>query len=233
MTFQSTVNLTTSLGLAGSLYTSAPVRGQSLIINSASAAYNIVGATAFTVSSEGIAAAGGTGFFIGILSNPHAYATSGTTSGTLTPTLTLPNYTQGEFVRAGELVVTLPAAAAIGDKVVFDTTTGALSTVAPTIAATGSIATTVLTVSAITAGSIGVGSIITGANVTAGTTVVSLGTGTGGTGTYNVSISQTAASAAIAGNSTAASGKAFVPNSNVSYFTVTAAGLGVISLANA
>lgn len=132
MAFQATVFTTPGFGVPGELYTDGPHRAQSFILSSADAAYNIIGATAFTVSSEGVAAAGGTAPFAGILVNPKVYATSGTTGGgTLAPTMTLPNNTQAEILSMGSIVVTLPAAAAIGDYVVYDTTTGALSTIAP------------------------------------------------------------------------------------------------------
>jgi hypothetical protein len=131
MAFQSSVFLAQGFGVPGELYTDGPHRAESFILESASAAYNIIGATAFTVTNEGIAAAGGTGVFAGILVNPKVYATSGTVSGALAPTLTLPNETQAELLTMGSIVVTLPAAAAIGDSVIYDNTTGALSTIAP------------------------------------------------------------------------------------------------------
>jgi len=66
-------------------------------------------------------------------------------------------------------------------------------------AGTGSIATTVLTITVATSGTLYVGSVISGTGVTAGTKIVSFGTGTGGVGTYNVDVSQTVSSTAIAG----------------------------------
>lgn len=231
MAFQSTVRAFSASGVAGEFACDGPTRAQSAILNSASAAYNIIG-RAFTVSSEGVAAAGGTGRFLGILAMPKEYATSGTTSGTLAPTTTLPNNAVADFVSMGIMFVTLPAAAAIGDLVQYDTTTGALSTTPATTSFTGSIATTVLTVSAVAAGTIQVGMVLTGANVTPGTTITALGTGTGGTGTYTVSVSQTAASATITAPSKATSGNALVPNCVVSYQTVTGAGLGIVTLTN-
>lgn len=131
MAFQSAVQLAQGFGVPGNLYTDGPHRAESYILSSADAAYNIIGATAFTVSSEGVAAAGGTNPFAGILVNSKVYATSGTTSGALTPTMTLPNNAQAEVLSMGSIVVTLPAAAAIGDLVVYNTTTGVLSTIAP------------------------------------------------------------------------------------------------------
>ena len=69
-----------------------------------------------------------------------------------------------------------------------------------TASLTASIATTgggTLTVTAWVGPPLAVGMVLVGANVTAGTTITAFGTGTGGLGTYLVSISQTAASAAV------------------------------------
>lgn len=133
MTFQTTVLAKTGLGVVGELFTDGPHKAESFILTSADASYNVFG-RAFTVSSEGVAAAGGTAKFAGILSNPKGSAFLGTTAGTLVPSLTLPNYAQGELLTMGSMIVSLPAAAAIGDLVVFDNTTGALETIIPTAA---------------------------------------------------------------------------------------------------
>lgn len=129
MSFQSAVQIFTGLGVPGELYQDAPSVVQSYILNSADAAYNIIGATAFTVSSQGVAEAGsgGAGGYAGILVDPKNQALFGNVTS---PTLVLPNYSQGELLTMGIIVVTLPASAAIGDHVVYDDTTGALSTVA-------------------------------------------------------------------------------------------------------
>jgi len=65
---------------------------------------------------------------------------------------------------------------------------------------TGSISGTTLTVTAMTSGTILSGMELTSSGViTAGTTIASFGTGTGGVGTYNITPSQTRASATITG----------------------------------
>lgn len=123
MPFQSTVNLTQGFGVVGELFTESPKRLKSYILNSAS---NPIG-YAYTVASEGVAVLGGTGVFAGILANPKTYALKGTTSGTLTPTLNLQQYEQGELCTMGEIIVYLNSAtAAIGAGVYYDNTTGAL-----------------------------------------------------------------------------------------------------------
>lgn len=134
MSFQSTVFLQQGFGVAGELFTDSPRRAESFILNSADAAYNVFG-RAFTVTSEGVAAAGGTNPFAGFLVNPKGSVLQGTQAGgSLAPTLTLPNYAQGELLTMGSIIVNLPAAAAIGDLVVYDNTTGALSTITPSAA---------------------------------------------------------------------------------------------------
>ena len=225
MGFQSTVGLNQAFGIQGELYANSPSRAQSMTLVSTPNA-NTIG-NAFTVSSEGIATVGGTGVFAGILANPKVYA-----GATLTATMVLADQTQGELVTMGELTVYLNSAAAIGNKVVYNTTSGALSAVPELASFTGSIATTTLTVTAVAAGNIAVGQVLTGANVVPGTVITALGTGTGGTGTYTVSVSQTAASATITAPNVPVSGTAFVPNAEVSHYTLTGAGLGVVTLTN-
>lgn len=238
MSVQSSVSKNQGFGVVGEVFTNGPLRSEAFNLAS-TPQVNTIG-NAFTVVSEGVATVGGTGQFAGILVNPKHYATSGTTAGgTLTPTLVLPDNTNAELLRMGEIIVSLGSAADIGDKVVYNTTTGALSAVPATTVFTGTIddgaapgAGTVLTVTAVTQGTIAVGQIISGTGITAGTRITALGTGTGGTGTYTVSISQEVASTTISADNVAGSGKAFVPNAKVSRYELSGAGLGVITLTN-
>lgn len=134
MGFQSTVFINQGFGVPGELFTDSPWIAQSYTINSGSAAYNIIGATACTVTSQGFcqAGSGGSYGFAGILVDPKDIALFGTGGIPLNPTLTVPNYTQVECLTMGTIIVTLPAAANIGDYVVYNNTTGALSTITPT-----------------------------------------------------------------------------------------------------
>lgn len=133
--FQSSVFLYQASGVPGDLYQDYPHRAQSFQIQSASAAYNIIGATAFTISAPGVAVAGnngGTNYgFAGILFNSKVYALQGDGTNALNPSLVLPNYTQAEFITEGSLWVTLPNTANIGDVVIYNNTTGAISSIAP------------------------------------------------------------------------------------------------------
>lgn len=132
MTFQSTVSLAQGFGVPGELFTDAPYQATPYsIFTSGHAEYNIIGKTCCTVSSEGVCTAGGTGVFAGFLVDPKAQALYGTTVSPLSPSLTVTNYSVVECLTMGVIVVTLPAAAAIGDYVVFTNTTGAISTITP------------------------------------------------------------------------------------------------------
>ncbi len=133
MGFQTAVYADQAIGVPGTLYDNSPLRALSYILNSASAAYNIIGQTAMTVSSDGVAEAGsgGAGGFAGILANPEIQALFGSGGVPLNPSLTLGNGVVAACVTMGRLFVTLPDAANIGDLVVYDDTTGELSTVAP------------------------------------------------------------------------------------------------------
>ncbi len=237
---QTTVNFERALGVPGEWAYDGPQRVQAAILHSASAAYNIVGATACTMTtaaSDGdpnvpiVAAAGGTGLFAGILCNPKVYASYGTSGGgPLAPTMTLANDWNVELALMGELVVTLANAAAPGDQVMYDTTTGALSSTEATAVFTAAQTTTVITVSAISKGNLGVGSVVnTGALQSI---IQSLGSGTGGAGTYNVNTSQSVGSGAMTATSVAPSGKAFVPNCVVDRYAPTGAGLAIVKLTN-
>lgn len=203
MPFQSVVNVELGFGIPGTWFDDAPQRAQPSTLVSASATYNVVGATAYTVttadpgdgSASLIAAAGGSGVFAGILMNPHVYATSGPTTGALNPTMTLPNQFMGELALTGTAIVTIPGPANIGDLVAYDLTTGQLISYPAQTVFTGSIAITtgILTVTALTAGTIAVGQLISGTGIPAGTYIVSAGTGHGAAGTYNTNITPSGA----------------------------------------
>lgn len=131
MTFQSTVAFAQGAGVVGEFYDDSPHRAQPFILQSSDPADNVFG-RAFTVVSEGIAEAGGTGVFAGFLVNPKGATSYGTLAGgTLAPTLTLANEVVAEILNMGSIFVSLPAPAAIGDLVTYDVLTGELATVIP------------------------------------------------------------------------------------------------------
>ncbi len=131
--FQSTVNYQLGSGVPGEFYMDGPQLAQSFILNSASAAYNVFG-RGFSKLSQGVAAAGnsgGTAQFAGILCSPKTHPLYGDGVNPLNPSFTLPNAVNADLVTEGQIWVTLPADCALGDLVVYDNTTGALSTIAP------------------------------------------------------------------------------------------------------
>lgn len=147
MGFQPAVFLQCGAGVPGEMYNTYPHQAASYIINSGSAANNIIGSTVCTITSQSavepgnvgqnIIAAGGTGIFAGFLVDPKNIALFGTGGAPLAPTLVVPNFTQVECLTMGSIWVTLPAAAAIGDVVIFSQATGQISTITPTTAVPG------------------------------------------------------------------------------------------------
>lgn len=133
MTFQSTVSLAQGFGVPGELFADSPSQAQTYTINSGSAAYNIIGATCCTITSQTVCQAGSAGTlgFAGFLVDPKTLALYGTSGAPLAPTLVVPNQAIVECLTMGVIIVTVPAACAIGDYVIYDNTTGAISTITP------------------------------------------------------------------------------------------------------
>lgn len=138
-TFQSTVYLYSGSGIPGEQYDDSPWRALPYTINSVSAAYNIIGSTFCTITSggsltnSGTCQAGSAGTFgvAGLLVAPKDYALYGSGGQALNPTLVVSNQTAVQCATMGRFFVQLPAAANVGDWVIFDNTTGAISTVTP------------------------------------------------------------------------------------------------------
>lgn len=138
MAFQSTVNINQAFGVVGELIQDEPIRAETLLIGTGGFTVGYAGCKSNSTNVATMGGTVGTGvLFAGILINPKTYASGGTTSGPLAPTLTLPANSQGEFLTFGTVVVAITGAANIGDHVQYNTTTGALSCVAPGAAASG------------------------------------------------------------------------------------------------
>ena len=233
MAFQSTVSQAQGFGVPGEQFTDGPWRAEAYTIESASAAYNIIGATACSVTSQGFCAAGKTSAnlpFAGILVDPKDVALFGAGGQPLAPSLTVPNFTAVECATMGSFIVTLPAAAAIGDKVIFDNVTGALSTIstAPFQLSGGTTSTDQTVTMASTAG-VQVGMGVSGAGIPLGAVVDSIIANT----SIEISIPATATATVPltftpTGNLLPA-GKSFA-NAVVDYYTVSGAGLAVITM---
>lgn len=146
--FQSAVNAQIAFGVVGELAYEGPLRAQPGILDSANAANNVIG-RAFSIKagatgswaagSAGAAdpkpiamEAGGNGPFGGILANPKVYTTAGGATGSLSPSMTLPNDTVAEFVtETPGIVVEFPATTNPGDWVYYLVADGTLVTTAP------------------------------------------------------------------------------------------------------
>lgn len=88
--------------------------------------------TSQTAASTTITGTGGPNtIFGGILANPKHQALVGTTSGTLTPTLNVPDNSQIDILEMGIIVLYSNTACSIGDSLVYNIITGAISTVVP------------------------------------------------------------------------------------------------------
>lgn len=167
MTFQTTVSINGGFGVPGERYNDGPWRADSYILRSDVGVTNIIGAKAYTLVSPGVAKAGGNWFddgtpFLGILGNPKVAPLQGTLAGgSLAPTLELPNESQADIISMGAMVVTLPALAAIGDLVIYNITTGALATIAPSVALPGGFTSAFATVTNFAVGSPGFLAVIT------------------------------------------------------------------------
>jgi hypothetical protein len=139
--FQSTVNVGYAFGVPGEFIKDGPRRVVRRQINSGGASPNVIGYAYTAANGTGVASVGGAiingaSIFAGILVGPKEYSSAGGASGPLSPTLSLPDNTDGDFALMGNgLVVALSTAANIGDQVIYNTTTGALAAVAPGAAA--------------------------------------------------------------------------------------------------
>lgn len=136
-TFQSTVNINLGFGVVGELIVDGPQRVESLALDSSGGTigYAFTKSNSTNVATMGGTITSGSTVFAGILVNPKAYASFGSTNP-LDPTLALPGYAQGEFLTMGTIVVALTGAGNIGDIIQYNTTTGALSALAPGSSAT-------------------------------------------------------------------------------------------------
>ena len=132
MPLQTSIAAYPAYGVIGDQFDDGPHRGQPFSLLSANAANNVFG-RAFSKIDEGVAAAGNTAtnyVFAGIMVNAKEHALRGDAAGVLNPSLTLPNGVIVTMVTMGSWFVTLPGAAAIGDLVVFNNTTGILNSIA-------------------------------------------------------------------------------------------------------
>lgn len=237
MAFQTAIAAAQGFGVIGELIFEGPHRAKPAILKAADAANIVVGRYFTRDASDGQYAPGGTGQDGGILCNPKALQSIGTSAGgPLAPTMTVPAGTVGELLEMGAVVASLGNACKPGDKVQYKVADGTLKALPPKATYSGVIAVTtgILTVSDASAGAnLAVGSPVVGTGVPGGTFITALGTGTGGNGTYqtNIVTAVAAFTDGVAPNNPDA-GYALVPNAEVRRTANTAAGLAVVSLTN-
>lgn len=136
MGLQTSVRADQATGVVGEIIYSGPHRAIAGILNTSTASNNVIGRAFTHVAANDLqVAAGGTGVFAGILISPKELTTSGTTTGALEATTTLPNNTTVELLRMGYVIVSLSGDSAIGDDVCYVDATGALFAVDPGAAA--------------------------------------------------------------------------------------------------
>lgn len=132
MTLQSTVALNQGFGVVGEIQYEGPNRAKPGVVKGTAA--NIVVGRWFNIDTTdgqytpGTALAAGSIVLGGILANPKALASVGTSGGgPLAPTLTVPVGTVCEFLSMGEILVQLTNAAKIGDGVYYVNADGTLA----------------------------------------------------------------------------------------------------------
>lgn len=126
MAFQSTIRQFATDAFPGDFVLDGPVRSQPVLLATSDPTLNVIGrAVTLSASTDGVAVAGGTGVFGGILTNSKQYASLGGSSGPLSPTLTLPNNlpVQATTFAPGIAVITTTTAN-VGDPVAFSQLTG-------------------------------------------------------------------------------------------------------------
>ncbi len=142
MAFQTTVNFQSGLGVPGEIYDDGPVRCEPFILTS-TPELNVFGyAFSYNVTlgqgNAKVGNPGGINVFAGYLVTPKNSALFGAGGDPLAATLVLPDGSNGQLLNMGSIVVSLPLPSPgqinIGDLVIYDNVTGALSTITPATA---------------------------------------------------------------------------------------------------
>jgi len=129
MAFQSVVRQFPADGIVGDRALDGPVRAKNVVLRTTDPTQNVIGrAVTMVAATDGVAVAGGTGVFAGILTNSKQYASLGGATGPLSPTLTLPNELPVEATTTipGVFVIT-STTANIGDGVAYANATGIIA----------------------------------------------------------------------------------------------------------
>ena len=122
--FQSSVRAALASGIVGDIINDSPQRVIPAILDSASAANNVIGRAFFHAAGDDLkvsAEGADTLVFAGILINSKQYALTG-----LAATLTLPNEAEVSVMQMGYVIVNLTTAGTIGQEIFADDATGEL-----------------------------------------------------------------------------------------------------------
>lgn len=129
MAFQTTVSMEQGFGVPGDIHLESPSRVEPLIVNSAGNS-NVFGYAYTKSATTNTAQVGGainaSNVFAGLLVNSKEAALH----GGLAPSLAIPDGSIAGFATMGDVVVSVTTACNIGDRLCYNTTTGALSTIA-------------------------------------------------------------------------------------------------------
>lgn len=135
MSLQQSVEFQTGFGVVGEFYDNSPSIVAPWLIESPNAANNVFGraftATSGTVDNTAQAGRSAFGLFAGILIAPKDHALYGVPGNPLAPSLTLPNNVTAQLATMGHIIVTLANPAKIGDRIIYDNTTGVLDAIDP------------------------------------------------------------------------------------------------------
>ena len=134
MGFQNTVRIDQADATIGEVRFGSPMSADPKIINSTSAANNVVGRAVQVVSGNDLevtADLGSAGIFAGIIIHPKSYSLQGTSAGTLESSTTLRNNENIEVLTMGTITVEISTAGNIGDEIFFDFRDGTLMAQAP------------------------------------------------------------------------------------------------------
>jgi len=128
MTFQSQVSAKQGFGVPGDLYSNQARRAEPFAVDTATEVARMM-----SVVSEGICTPGGAAGAVlaGVIFNPKELVNKGSNGNPLEASLDVAANEQVSCLLEGELIISVPADAAIGDTVVYAEADGVLSTVAP------------------------------------------------------------------------------------------------------
>lgn len=134
--FQQQVFINQGFGVPGELWSDAPHRAFTYVLDSDVPTNNVFG-RAFCLKQNSDVPLSiqvgqpGTRPYVGILVDPKSHVSFGSGGNPLAPSLSLPNGTSAQCLTMGQIVVALATNCLAGDEVIFENATGILSALAP------------------------------------------------------------------------------------------------------